>query len=88
MDACKHPFDGPVSTELLADLQAGLLDDATAARLRQRVRRDPAAAAVLAALERVRQDLAALAADPTSAPTVPPEVSARLTAALRTATRS
>ena len=31
----------PITPELLADLQAGLLDDDTAAALRQRVRVDP-----------------------------------------------
>jgi hypothetical protein len=73
----------PVTPELLADLQAGLLDDATAAALRQRVRTDPAAAATLAALDQVRRDLAELGADESSAPEVPAEVTARVGAALR-----
>ena len=33
------PADEPITPDLLADLQAGLLDDAAAARLRHRVRR-------------------------------------------------
>jgi len=53
----------PITPELLADLQAGLLDDATAAALRQRVRTDSAAAGMLSALDRVRRDLADLGAD-------------------------
>jgi anti-sigma factor RsiW len=73
----------PVTPELLADLQAGLLDDATAAGLRQRVRTDPEAAATLAALDQVRRDLADLGADESSAPDVPAEVTARVGAALR-----
>jgi len=45
----------PITPELLADLQAGLLDDATAVELRQRVRTDTDAAEMLAALDRVRR---------------------------------
>lgn len=77
------PVEEPITPELLADLQAGLLDDATATRLRQRVRDDPGAADMLAALDRVRRELAELGPD--TAPPVPPEVSDRLVAALRTA---
>lgn len=73
----------PIAPELLADLQAGLLDDATASALRQRVRTDPEAAATLAALDQIRRDLADLGADQSSAPDVPPDVSARVVAALR-----
>ncbi len=87
MNGSTHPVppDGPISPDLLADLQAGLLDDATAAWLRRRVRADPEAAATLAALDRVRRDLAALGTDPASAPVVPGDLTARLTATLRTA---
>ncbi len=49
--------DESVTHEQLADLQAGLLDDATAARLRQRIRNDPAVARRYAELEQVRRDL-------------------------------
>ncbi len=73
----------PITPELLADLQAGLLDDHTAAALRQRVRADPHGADVLAALDRVRRDLADLGADGGSAPAVPAGVTARIGAALR-----
>jgi hypothetical protein len=73
----------PITPESLADLQAGLLDDATAAALRQRIRSDPEAAQMLAALDRVRSDLAGLGADGASAPDVPAEVTARIGAALR-----
>jgi anti-sigma factor RsiW len=80
-DAGREPE--PITPALLADLQAGLLDDVTAAALRQRVRTDPEAAPALAALDRVRRDLADLGADESSAPDVPAEVSARIGAALR-----
>jgi hypothetical protein len=80
-DAGREP--GPITPELLADLQAGLLDDATAAALRRRIRTDPDAAGKLAALGRVRRGLVELGADEASAPDVPAEVTARLGAALQ-----
>ncbi len=73
----------PLTVELLADLQAGLLDDESAARVRQRVRDDPDAEQILRALNRVRCDVATLGADP--APDVPPEVADRISAALGSA---
>lgn len=69
-----------LTVELLAELQAGLLDDDTAARVRARVRADPDAAQTLRGLNRVRRDVAALGAD--TAP-VPPAVVTRIGAALR-----
>lgn len=77
--------DPPLTVELLADLQAGLLEDEAAARVRSRVRTDPEAADALNALNRVRRDVAAVGADPASAPEVPPEVTAGISAALRSA---
>jgi hypothetical protein len=77
--------DPPLTVELLADLQAGLLDDDAAARVRKRVREDPQAEHTLRALNLVRRDIAAVGADPTSAPDVPPQVTARISAALRSA---
>ncbi len=62
--------DPPLTVEALADLQAGLLDDDTAARLRKRVRADPDAQQTMAAFNRVRRDVAALGADASSAPDV------------------
>jgi hypothetical protein len=76
-------FVGPVPVELLADLQAGLLDDHTAACLRRRARTDAEVAARLAALDRVRRDLADLGRDAASAPGLPPDLTARIGAALR-----
>ena len=76
-------FEGPVTVDLLADLQAGLLDDQTAARLRQRARAEPIIADQLAALDRVRRELAELGADRASAPDVPADVTARIGSALR-----
>ena len=72
-----------ITPELLADLQAGLLDDATAAALRRRVRTDPDATKMLAALDRVRGELAHLGTDAASAPDVPAAVTARVGAALQ-----
>jgi hypothetical protein len=75
----------PITLEQLADLQAGLLDDATAAALRQRIRADPDATEMLSALDRVRRDLADLGTDHASAPDVPAAVTARVGAALQAA---
>ncbi len=69
--------------EALADLQAGLLDDDTAARLRKKVRADPDARQTMDALNRVRRDIAALGTDASSAPEVAPEVVDSVAAALR-----
>lgn len=77
--------DAPVPLSLIADLQAGLLDDETAARLRSRIRTDPDAVRDVAALDRVRRDLAGLAWDADSAPDVPDDVTARIADALRAA---
>jgi|EndMetStandDraft_3_1072993.scaffolds.fasta_scaffold00797_12 hypothetical protein len=75
----------PITLELLADLQAGLLDDDAAAELRQRIRTDRDAAETLTALDRVRRDLADLGTDDASAPEVPAELTARIGAALQAA---
>lgn len=85
-DAADHRnagSDPPLTVELLADLQAGILDDAAAARVRRQIRADPHAAGVLDALNRVRRDVAAVGADPDSAPDPPPEVVGRVSATLR-----
>lgn len=78
--------DTPALTpELLADLQAGLLDDATAAQVRRRARTDPDAVRILTQLATVRRELSALGSDARSAPAVPDDVTARVSAALRSA---
>ena len=84
-DAADDRYELPVTVDLLADLQAGLLDDRTAARLRRRVRTDPAVKAQLAALDRVRRNLSALAVDSASAPDAPADVTATSGEALRSA---
>ncbi len=84
-DHGKAGADPPLTVELLADLQAGLLDDEAAARVRRQVRTDPEAEGVLGALNQVRRDVAAVGADPASAPDAPPQVTARISAALRSA---
>src|ERR1700739_3227060 len=65
--------DPPLTVEALADLQAGLLDDATASRIRKQVRGDPAARQPMDELNRVRRDIANLGTD-AAAPDVAPEV--------------
>ena len=82
-DATVRGADPPLTVEALADLQAGLLDDDTAARLRKQVRADPDARQTMDALNRVRHDIAALGADAASAPDVAPEVVDRIAATLR-----
>ncbi|OBK12315.1 hypothetical protein [Mycobacterium asiaticum] len=62
MSSAEHETDPPLTVEVLADLQAGLLDDDTAARVRNQIRADPQAAATLQALHQVRGDLAAAGA--------------------------
>jgi hypothetical protein len=75
--------DPPLTVDSLADLQAGLHDDTTAARLRNKVRTDPDAQQTMDALNRVRGDVAALSSDGSSAPEVDPAVVNRIGAALR-----
>ena len=58
MNSSHDPLN--ITPELLADLQAGLLDDATAARVRSRARCDPEAVLMLARLDTVRRELARL----------------------------
>lgn len=80
-----EPADAPLTVELLADLQAGLLDDNDAARVRRQIREDPEARKKLHALNQVRRDISGLGA--ASGPDAPPNVIARINAALRSATR-
>jgi len=70
----------PWSVDLLADLHAGVLDEAQAAELWPRVQADPEARAIIDALEATSADLAALGAAP--APPIPEDVAARIDAAL------
>jgi hypothetical protein len=68
-----RPGDPP-TVDSLAELQAGLLDDETAAQLRDRIRTDPGARQTMEALNRVRREVAALGSDNGSAPPVDPDV--------------
>jgi hypothetical protein len=77
--------DPPLTVELLADLQAGLLDDGAAARLRNRVRANPDAQQMVHALNRVRRDVAAAGTDISAAPAAAPAVIDGIGAALRAA---
>ncbi|MGH3969462.1 MAG: hypothetical protein ACRDTV_15440, partial [Mycobacterium sp.] len=77
--------DPPLTVELLADLQAGLLDDDTAAKVRRQVRADPGAAQAWAGLQRVHRAVASLGTETSPAADVDPAVVARIAAALRSA---
>jgi hypothetical protein len=77
--------DPPLTVELLADLQAGLLDDDAAARLRKKIRADPDAQQMVHALNRVRCDVAAAGTDLSATPAVAPAVIDGIGAALRAA---
>ncbi|WP_421843284.1 hypothetical protein [Mycobacterium sp.] len=77
--------DPPLTVELLADLQAGLLDDETASRVRSQVRADPQAAGMLRALNQVRRDVAVAGDGLTPGQDVPPGVTARILTALQSA---
>ncbi|WP_026360525.1 hypothetical protein [Amycolatopsis nigrescens] len=70
----------PWSVDLLADLQAGVLDEHTAAELWPRVEADPEAREIIAALEATSSDLAGLGSAPVEP--MPAEFAARLDAAL------
>ncbi|MEV7042130.1 hypothetical protein [Amycolatopsis sp. NPDC051061] len=70
----------PWSVDVLADLHAGVLDDAETSRLWPLVNADPEARAILDALDATQSDLASLADAP--APPMPAEFAARLDAAL------
>lgn len=68
------------SVDVLADLHAGVFDDAEAQRIWPQVLADPSAMAVIEALDSTRNDLSALRDAP--APPMPAEVAARIDAAL------
>ena len=87
-DIDQAPGDPPLTVELLADLQAGLLGDADATRVRRQIRVDPPAQHAARALNQVRSDVAALGSDAASAPDVPPDVVTRVHVALRSAAPS
>jgi hypothetical protein len=74
--------DDPATVDSLAELQAGLLDDETAAQLRDRIRTDPRARQTMEALNRVRREVAALSSDESSAPPVDPDVVDHIAATL------
>ncbi|MFB9906606.1 hypothetical protein [Allokutzneria oryzae] len=74
----RTPEGPPWSLDLLADLHAGALDTSVEAELRPRVEADPDAKAVLAALDATMTDLGSL-----PPVTMPPEVAARIEAAIQ-----
>lgn len=79
-----RPFGGdsglPLSVDVLADLHAGALANAEAAELWSKVRADPEAMAVIAALDATTADLTAFGDAP--APPMPAAVAVRIDAAL------
>lgn len=80
------PGGPPWSVDLLADLQAGVLDPAAAAELWARVEADPEARAIVDALDATRADLRGLA-EPPPVP-MPAEFAARLDAAIESEARA
>lgn len=84
-DSGSAETDPPLTVELLADLQAGLLDDDAGARLRKKVRADPDAQQMVHALNRVRRDVAAAGTNLSATPAVAPAVIDGIGAALRAA---
>lgn len=78
------PMGPPWPLDVLADLHAGVLDDA--AVLLPRARQDPDASAVLDALDATRAELSGLADRP--APPMPERFAARLDAAIAAETRA
>ncbi|MGW0038093.1 hypothetical protein [Gordonia sp. NPDC003376] len=58
----------PFPVKLLADLDAGVLDERTGAHIRARIVDDPGAQAVLDALARTREDLKSVPVDPQPVP--------------------
>lgn len=73
------PAGPPFSVDLVADLHAGVLPDDVAARLWPRVRADPEAMKVVAALDATRSDLASA---PLTAEPPPPAVTAAIESTL------
>ncbi|GAA1459188.1 hypothetical protein [Williamsia maris] len=73
------PSGPPFPVDLVADLHAGVLPDEVAAELWPRVRADPDAMGVIAALDATRSDLASA---PVDAEPPPPAVAARIESTL------
>jgi hypothetical protein len=80
------PMGPPWPVDVLADLHAGVLDDAVSDELWPRVRRDPGALGVLEALDATRAELSGLATAP--APRMPERFAFRLDAALAAEARA
>lgn len=73
----------PFSTDLLADLHADALPEDVSARLWPLVRQDPDALEVIAALDAVSARLGEVGRDDSLETPVPPEIAARINAALQ-----
>lgn len=84
-DAAPLP-DAPYSLDLLADLHAGVLDDAVSNRLWPLVREDPDAMFVITALDRVSARLGEVGRESASGLPIPPHVAERIDRSLDAAT--
>ncbi|WP_433608647.1 hypothetical protein [Prescottella agglutinans] len=78
----------PFSADLLADLHAGVLSEDVSAHLWPLVRQDPGALAILDALDTVAATLGEVGRDHSVGTPVPPEIAARIDAALERQDRS
>lgn len=72
----------PFSTDLLADLHAGVLPESVSERMWPLVRQDPEAVAVLDGLDAVSARLAEVGRDHSVATPIPPEIATRINSAL------
>lgn len=88
VDRGEDALNPPFTPELLADLHGGVLAPRVADSLRDAVAGDSAAQDTLDALDRVRADLGRLRSDPPHPTPIPPDVLARLHAALAGDTES
>ncbi|MCT2586514.1 hypothetical protein [Actinophytocola gossypii] len=85
-DSTRGPSGPPWSVDLLADLHAGVLDEAESARLWPQVNADPEARAILDALDSVTADLGDFANAPVEP--MPAQFAARLDQALAAEARA
>jgi len=85
-DNARGPLGPPWSVDLLADLHAGVLDEAESTRLWPQVNADPEARAILDALDSVKVDLGHFGNAPVEP--MPAQFAARLDAALAAEARA
>lgn len=81
-DTDEQRYRPPFEFDVLADFHGGALSDDAAAHIGAHLEDDPAAARVLAALDRVTADLRSVGADLTVRTPIPPEIAARISRSL------